>query len=131
MERIKERLAEAFQALSTFERVVGLAKPTDVERDAAIQRFEYTFEMTWKTAQAYLADQGLLEISSPKNVIRSSFKMEMFDEETAGKIIGMANDRNLTVHTYKEEFAIQLYSRLASHAALLRQWLTEIKKRVE
>lgn len=131
MERIKERLDEAFQALSTFEKIAGLTKPTDVERDAAIQRFEYTFEMTWKAAQAYLADQGMMEISSPKNVIRASFKMEMFDEETAEKIIKMVNDRNLTVHTYKEEFAIQLYSRLAGHAALLRLWLDEIQKRVE
>ena len=110
MERVKERLDEAFQALSTFEKIADFAKPTDVERDAAIQRFEYTFEMTWKAAQSYLADQGMMEISSPKNVIRASFKMEMFDEETAEKIIRMVNDRNLTVHTYKEEFAIQLYS---------------------
>ena len=57
--------------------------------------------------------------------------MEMFDEETAERIIRMVNDRNLTVHTYKEEFAIQLYSRLASYATLLREWLTEIKKWVE
>jgi nucleotidyltransferase substrate binding protein (TIGR01987 family) len=131
MERVKERLDEAFQALSTFEKIAGLAKPTDVERDAAIQRFEYTFELTWKAAQAYLADQGIMEISSPKNVIRASFKIEMFDEETAGKIMGMVNDRNLTVHTYKEKFAIQLYSHLAGHAALLRAWLMEIKKRSE
>ena len=131
MERIKERLDEAFQALSTFEKIAGLTKPTDVERDAAIQRFEYTFEMTWKAAQAYLADQGMMEISSPKNVIRASFKMEMFDEETAEKIIKMVNDRNLTVHTYKEEFAIQLYYRLAGHAALLRAWLAEIQRRME
>jgi hypothetical protein len=41
------------------------------------------------------------------------------------------NDRNLTVHTYKEEFAVQLYSRLAGHATLLRLWLEEIQERLE
>jgi len=130
MERVKERLDEAMQALVTLDKVVGLPKPSDVERDAAIQRFEYTFEMVWKTAQAYVSDQGLLEASSPKNVIRASFKAGLFDEETAEKNMGMANDRNLTVHTYKEEFAVQLYTRLANHAALLRLWLTEIQKRI-
>jgi nucleotidyltransferase substrate binding protein (TIGR01987 family) len=131
VERIKERVKEAFQALATLEKVVGLSNPTDIERDAAIQRFEYTFELTWKTAQAYASDQGLKEVFSPKNVIRASFKMELLDEETVQKMMGIVNDRNLTVHTYKESFAVQLYSRLADHAALLRLWLSEIQKRLE
>ncbi len=131
MERIKERLADALRALATFEKVAGLKKPSEIERDAAIQRFEYTFETTWKTAQAYLADQGLTEIGSPKSVIRASFKMEMFDKETAQKLMSLVDDRNLTAHTYREEFAAKLYGRLAGHAALLRLWLTEIQKRLE
>ena len=131
MEKVKERVNEAFQALATLEKVVGLPKPTDIERDAAIQRFDYTFEMTWKAAQAYASDHGLKEVFSPKNVIRASFKMELFDEETAQKLMRIVGDRNLTVHTYKESFAIQLYSRLAGHAALLRLWLSEIQKRIE
>lgn len=131
MERVKERVDEAMQALATLDKLVGLPKPTDVERDAAIQRFEYTFEMAWKAAQAYVTDQGLLEASSPKSVIRASFKSGLFDEETAEELMKMANDRNLTVHTYKEEFAIQLYTRFAGHAALLRLWLVEIQKHIE
>lgn len=131
MERIKERLQDALRALETFEKIANLEKPSEIERDAAIQRFEYTFEITWKAAQAYLADQGMTEIGSPKGVIRASFKVDMFNDETAQKLMGMVDDRNLTAHTYREEFAIQLYKRLASHAALLRAWLMEIKKRVE
>jgi len=131
MERVRERLDEALKALATLDKLVGLPKPTDIERDAAIQRFEYTFEMTWKAAQAYITDQGLLEASSPKNVIRASFKAGLFDEETVEKFMRLVNDRNSTVHTYKEEFAIQLYTRLAGHAALLRLWLVEIQMRIE
>ena len=130
MDRVKELLNFALKALITFEKLVNLSDPSDVERDAAIQRFEYTFETSWKTAQAYLADRELLESASPKGVIRGCFKAGMFDEETAEKIMGIANDRSLTVHTYKEEFAIQLYARLSSHAILMRRWLVEIQKRI-
>ncbi|MEW5939502.1 MAG: HI0074 family nucleotidyltransferase substrate-binding subunit, partial [Chloroflexota bacterium] len=104
---------------------------TDVERDAAIQRFEYSFEMAWKAAKAYLIDQGLTNVASPRSAIRASFTAGMFDEETAEKIMRMVDDRNLTVHTYREEFAVKLYRILSGHAALLRLWLTEIQKRVE
>jgi nucleotidyltransferase substrate binding protein (TIGR01987 family) len=131
MERVKERLEEAVKALSTFEKIVGLPEPTDIERDAAIQRFEYSFEMVWKAAQAYLIDQGLTDVVSPRSAIRASFKVGMFNEETAEKIMRLVDDRNLTVHTYKEEFAVKLYRHLAGHAALLRMWLSEIQKRIE
>jgi hypothetical protein len=44
MERLKERFEVARKALVRLEELVAIAKPTAVERDAAIQRFEYTFE---------------------------------------------------------------------------------------
>ena len=44
MERLKERLALARRALSTLQELVRLEQPSQVERDAAIQRFEYTCE---------------------------------------------------------------------------------------
>jgi nucleotidyltransferase substrate binding protein (TIGR01987 family) len=131
MDRVRERLEDGLKALATLEKVVDLPRPSDVERDAAIQRFEYTFEMTWKAAQAYLTDREFLEVASPRATIRGSFKAGLFSDEIAEKFMKMANDRNLTVHTYKEEFAVQLYSRLAGHAALLRLWLGEIQKRIE
>ena len=131
MERVRERLDEAMQALSTLDKLVGLPQPTDVERDAAIQRFEYSVEMAWKAAQAYVTDQGLLGPASPKSAIRASFKAGLLDEKNAEGLMRAIDDRNLTVHTYREEFAIQLYKRLANHAALLRLWLVEIQKRVE
>lgn len=44
MERLKERLAVARKALRTLQELLVIEHPTKVERDAAIQRFEYTFE---------------------------------------------------------------------------------------
>ncbi len=131
MDRVRELLGNALKAWATFERLSNLSNPSDIQRDAAIQRFEYTFEITWKAAQAYLADRELLESSSPKGVIRGCFKAGLFDEESAEKILKLASDRNLTAHTYREEFAVQLYSRLADYAVLLHLWLQEIQKRIE
>jgi len=54
MERLKERLAVAEQAHATLEEALQIRKPSKLERDGAIQRFEYTFEACWKTCQHYL-----------------------------------------------------------------------------
>lgn len=48
MGRTNTRLKDARQALTTLFALCDLSEPTDVERDAAIQRFEYSFETVWK-----------------------------------------------------------------------------------
>jgi hypothetical protein len=53
MERIIERLQVVRRALSTLQELTNKPELTVVERDAAIQRFEYTFEAIWKTAQIF------------------------------------------------------------------------------
>ena len=47
MERVREWLALARQAHATLQEVVGKHNVSTIERDAAIQRFEYIFEATW------------------------------------------------------------------------------------
>jgi hypothetical protein len=66
MERTGERLALARRALGTLEELVGAPPASLLVRDAAIQRFEYTFEATWKAAQIYLREVEGLEVGSPK-----------------------------------------------------------------
>jgi hypothetical protein len=56
VERLTERLAVARRALGTLQEVLNLQHPSRVERDAAIQRFEYTCEAVWKAAQRYLQE---------------------------------------------------------------------------
>ena len=59
---VNERIQIAQQALSAFQELVGKEQVSAVERDAAIQRFEYTFEAVWKAAQRYLL---IREVSMP------------------------------------------------------------------
>ncbi len=51
-------------AVATLRELAMLAKPTRVERDAAIQRFEYSFEATWKAAQRFLQIVEGIEVGS-------------------------------------------------------------------
>lgn len=72
MERLKERLEQAAIALAGLDEVLNETAPSAIVRDAAIQRFEYSFEAVWKAAQRYLRIvEGSVE-SSPKAVVRAS-----------------------------------------------------------
>lgn len=127
MERLKERIEISERALNTLMELINIKKPTSIERDAMIQRFEYSFEAIWKAAKHYLYLVEGVEANSPKSVIRASFDAKLFNEEEAKQAMVMADDRNLTSHTYNEQLANALFQRIHQHAAILQSWLAEIK----
>ena len=126
MERLKERLAVAQHALASLQEVLAIRSPSLLERDAAIQRFEYTVEAIWKAAQRYLDVTQGLSAGSPKAAVRFSRQIGLLSDQQATHALEMIDDRNLTVHTYNEELAEHIYSRLPRHAALLSTWLTSL-----
>lgn len=129
MDRLTERRLVAHRALDTFQQILREER-SPVVRDAAIQRFEYTFEAVWKCAQLYLKQEESVETASPKAVIRHFFQAGFFDEAQARLAAAMVDDRNLTVHTYNEALAEAIYARLPEYARLFTVWLaaTERKK---
>ena len=102
MERLTRRIQLARRALATLQELTAITAPTLVERDAAIQRFEYSTEACWKAAQSVLSIQFGLEIASPKSVIRACAQNALLSESDARLAMDLVDDRNLTAHTYNE-----------------------------
>lgn len=128
MERLNERVAVAEKALAAFQEVMAIANPTLIERDAAIQRFEFTFEAVWKAAKQMLFEVEGIDAGSPKGVIRACREVGLFDEAQAIMALQMADDRNLTVHTYNEALAAEIYGRMKDYVGLMAFWLRKIKE---
>ncbi|PDO10695.1 MAG: hypothetical protein BLM47_05655 [Candidatus Reconcilbacillus cellulovorans] len=129
MEGWRRRLATAEKALASLKELVRVERPDAVLRDAAIQRFEYTFETVWKTAKSWLFEEEGVDVASPKSVIRSCRETGLLDDGDAVRALQMADDRNLTVHTYDERLAGEIYARLGDYAALLARWLDAMRRR--
>lgn len=119
MERLKERLDIARRALTSLKELAILEQPSQIERDAAIQRFEYTCEALWKAAQRYLSVIEGLNIGSPKGCIRACRELGLLTDEQAVLGLEMVDDRNLTVHTYNEAVAEGIYHNLHQQYAEL------------
>lgn len=104
------------KALGTLE--AALHEPmNDFIRDAAIQRFEYVFELTWKTLQVAAGHTGL-RCASPREAIKAAFKMgwitnpdDWFEAMEA---------RNRTSHTYNELVAQEVYEVARKFPALVQ-----------
>jgi len=77
------------QDISTLEPII---------KEGIIQRFEYTFELAWKTLKDKMIEDGLvIDKISPKYVFKAAFQGKYID--TVDLWLDMANDRNLMSHT--------------------------------
>ena len=130
MDRLRQRLSLATQAVETLRELALLPRPSRIERDAAIQRFEYSFEATWKAAQRFLQIVEGIEVGSPKAAVRSSRETGLLNPEEAEGALVMADDRNLTAHTYNERIAVAIFGRLPRHLATLEAWLRAMTARM-
>lgn len=79
----------------------GLQSPPTslLERDGVIQRFEYTFELAWKSIRAYLLAAGRSEVSnSPKPLLRDALEENLI--ENIQKWFDFLDARNHSTHNY-------------------------------
>ncbi len=113
------RLGEAVAALQTAA-ADGDAELAGLVRDAAIQRFEFTFELAWKLLGKLQSRAGLPP-AGPRPVLRRAYAAGWIDDE--GEWLAMVDDRNLTTHVYDEALAVALAERLPGHLAALRTLL--------
>jgi len=129
MEKLEMILGDARRALATLKEV--LDEPFSlIVRDASIQRFEYTFEVTWKLIRQYLKDREGIVCNSPKSCFRETFKVDLVTEEETVKALQMTDDRNMTTHTYREEVADEIYGNLPGYYDLMYNIITGVSERM-
>ena len=129
MDRLRSRLNLASRTRARLVELSGRASVSDVERDAAIQRFEFSFEAAWKAAQHFLTEKEGIDAASPKAAIRSSLQVGLLSEADTRLALEMADDRNLTVHTYNEDLAKRIFADLDRYAGLLERWISAMERR--
>lgn len=107
--RWKQRFQNFQNAYMQLDQAVSnVDKLSVLEKEGMVQRFEYTFELAWKTLKDFLEDQNV-EAKFPREVIKKAFEYEIIED---GEIwLEMMEQRNLMAHTYSEDIfkkAVQL-----------------------
>ena len=84
------QLSEAVEKINTL---------SILEKEGLVQRFEYTFELAWKTLNDFLESQNVDE-KFPREIIKTGFQYELIED---GEIwLEMLEMRNIITHTYDE-----------------------------
>jgi len=77
-------------------------------RDATIQRFEYTFELSWKILKRHISMETGINEYTIKNIFRTAAKQGLITHVDAW--FDYLKARNLTSHTYNELTADETYA---------------------
>ncbi len=123
MKRFIERKQDLTNATKRLKEALE-QEETDIVIDGVLHRYEFTFELAWKTLKDYLEYLGIpMNTGSPREVIKESFAHNLIsDGETW---IKMMLARNSLSHLYDEETSRQIY------VAIKNEYIHELEKLVE
>jgi nucleotidyltransferase substrate binding protein (TIGR01987 family) len=115
------------RALRTLQEAQAHPPRNDLERDGVIQRFEYTFELCWKSVRRALLYLGRAEVSgSPRPLWRDALEEHFIDDIEPW--FAYLEARNTTSHIYNSDQAEKVFDAIqdfATHAASLLQALRQ------
>ena len=97
-----------------------------IVRDACLQRFEFCYELLWKTLKVFLEDIHGVRAVSPRQVFKEAFALSIIDEELT--FVEMIESRNTLSHTYNEEQATKIYVKCADYLKAMKNVLAQLNK---
>ena len=124
---MKEIFISFKKSIQRLEEILKQEK-TIANRDSSIKRFEFTVELAWKCIQKFLREQEII-CRSPKECLKEAFKFGLAEDDP--RWLEMFEDRNLTVHTYNEATADDVYERLSNYLEVfnsLKEKLSQFQK---
>ena len=129
--------SEMHHSLEKFEKAFGQLRSAvqetsdedQLKQDGVIQRFEFTFELLWKTLREYLAFLGK-SINNPRDTLKESFREQVIADEQI--FLDMLEDRNLSTHAYDFETTRRIFRHIQSkYIEAIQTLLAELKKRTD
>lgn len=108
MSRFDERKVDYKNALSRLKEALR-EKPSEIVIDGMLHRFEFTFELAWKTIKDYLEYMGISEkIGSPRENIQLGYTQGIISDGDLWIEIMLA--RNSLAHLYDEKQSRKVYN---------------------
>ena len=106
-EEIQSLFGQFKEAYSRLKEAINIKEESDIKRDAVIKRFEFSYELLWKTYKR-IARLQKLDYFNPKACFQFAFKSGLIEDEEL--FLEIIDARNKTTHVYSEEEAKKIYN---------------------
>ena len=99
-----------------------------IVRDACLQRFEFSYELLWKTLKIFLEEIHGVRAVSPRQVFKEAFALSLIEKEQI--FIEMIESRNTLSHTYNEGQAMKIYKKCSDYLSVMKSVLAQLNKQI-
>ncbi len=129
-ERLENSIRRLAQMLEEYERIEELEERLqEAVKESLLQRFEYSWEMAWKTGKRYLVEvEGYPRGIGPNPTVRLLGELGLLDPE---KWLVYAQARQDSSHDYSGEKADSVLEMIAGFYADARALLARLDERLE
>lgn len=125
-EKLTTEVSQLQKALDRLKEALS-TEPTSLNKDATIQRFEFTFELLWKTLKTYIEESGRNAMpASPKDVFRVAADLQIIPDPKP--YFDFLTKRNLSTHTYNEKQADEVYQAIKDFPPAVENILQKVKE---
>ena len=125
-ERFQQRLKQFSRAADRLDDALNQPE-TEFVRDSVVQRFKFTFELAWKSLQAWLRLTGT-DGRSPREVLGEALRQGMISDGDGWS--SALEYRNITSHSYDEQGSVEICQFVRSKGiVLIRAALDHLKQK--
>lgn len=125
-DKIRQSLSNLERAVSRLKQALDEPETNPLAIDGTIQRFEFAFELNWKTLKRMPEAEGIAA-TTPRAVLREAFRVQWIDHEAAW--LQMLSDRNDTSHTYDAAIARRIYGHIRDNFPILSEAVKSYRAR--
>ena len=109
--RWKQRFENFEKAYLLLKEALSNNNLSDLEKEGSIQRFEYTFELAWKTMKDYLEANGIIT-KLPSEALKEAFNYDIINNGLIWS--DMLEDRNAMSHEYTEKKFNKIFDNISN-----------------
>ncbi|MCH1624285.1 HI0074 family nucleotidyltransferase substrate-binding subunit [Fredinandcohnia quinoae] len=124
--KAQQSLENLKKALTRLEEALQEKDTNSLYIDGTIQRFEFTFELFWKTVKRLLQMEGI-ETKTPRETLKHAYSVKWLKNEQAW--LQMLRDRNETSHLYDEAKAKQIYENIKGYFPELNDTFIDLSEK--
>lgn len=99
----------------------------DIYLDLIVKRFEFTYEMSWKTIKRYLDYIGI-ECRNPRGCFKEAYSQNLIQDEKIW--IDMIEQRNLSSHIYDEDEIKEILNKIIDYKEAFQGLLTALEEKL-
>ncbi len=115
----KESFESLGDAINRLEEVLKMTPDEhQIVMDATIQRFEFTFELFWKTLKRFLFVEGI-DVKTPRETLEMAYQLKWINDEKLW--LNMLKDRNEIPHIYNDGLVKDIYDRIRKYVHVLKE----------